>query len=208
MTIEKRGRIVGLTGPTGAGKSEAARLLAAAGVPVVDADVLAREVVEKGHPCLAELAEAFTAAILNADGTLNRAALAAAAFATKEATAQLNAITHPHIFRLAEERFSSLWQEGFALAAVDAPLLFESGMDRMCDHTVAVLAPAPVRQARICERDGITAEQAALRMRAQPDEPFYRERVDEVLYNDGDLAAFRASVEEWIARLRGGCYGE
>ena len=208
MTIERRGRIVGLTGPTGAGKSEAARLLTAAGIPVVDADALAREVVAKGHPCLLELSEAFSAAILNADGTLDRKALAAVAFSSKEATARLNAITHPHIFRLAEGCFSALWQEGRTLAALDAPLLFESGMDGMCDGTVAVLAPAAVRQARICERDGITAEQAALRMSAQPDEAFYRERAGTVLYNDGDLAAFHAAVQEWIDRLQGGCYGE
>ncbi len=208
MTIEKRGRIVGLTGPTGAGKSEAAHLLSEAGIPVVDADVLAREVTAKGHPCLHELAEAFSPAVLNEDGTLNRAALAAAAFASKEATARLNGITHPHIFRLAEARFAALWQEGVTLAAVDAPLLFESGMDTMCDCTVAVLAPAAVRQARICERDGITSEQAALRMHAQPDEAFYRERADEVLYNDGDLAAFRRAVGAWIAHLQGGRYGE
>ncbi len=208
MTIEKCGRIIGLTGPTGAGKSEAARLLSEAGIPVVDADRLARDVTAKGHPCLAELAKAFSPAVLNTDGTLDRAALAAAAFASKEATARLNAITHPHILRLAEERFAALWQEGFTLAAVDAPLLFESGMDGMCDRTAAVLAPAAVRQTRICERDGITAEQAALRMHAQPDEAFYRERANEVLYNDGDLAAFRAKVQAWIGDLRGGRYGE
>lgn len=208
MTIEKNGRIVGLTGPTGAGKSEAARLLSAAGIPVVDADRLAREVTAKGHPCLLELAQAFSSAILHADGTLNRAALAAAAFACEESTARLNAITHPHILRLAEERFAALQNEGFTLVAVDAPLLFESGMDTMCDRTVAVLAPAEVRQARICERDGITAEQAALRMHAQPDETFYRERADEVLYNDGDLAAFRKTVTAWIAALQGGRHGE
>ncbi len=200
MTVEKRGRILGLTGPTGAGKSEAARLLSAAGIPVVDADGLAREVTTKGHPCLAELAQVFSSAVLHDDGTLDRAALAAVAFASKEATAQLNAVTHPHILRLAEERVAALWQDGFVLVTVDAPLLFESGMDKMCDRTVAVLAPAALRQARICERDGITAEQAALRMRAQPDEAFYRARADEVLYNDGDLAAFRETVRAWILR--------
>ncbi|MBE6758027.1 MAG: dephospho-CoA kinase [Ruminococcaceae bacterium] len=199
MTIEQRGCIIGLTGPTGAGKSEAARLLSAAGIPVVDADLLAREVTAKGHPCLAELAEAFSETVLNADGTLNRAALAAAAFATPEATARLNAVTHPHILRLADERFAALWAAGATAVALDAPLLFESGMDRMCDRTVAVLAPAAIRQARICERDGISAEQAALRMQAQPDEAFYRERADDVLYNDGDLTAFRKTVKAWMS---------
>lgn len=207
MRIEKRGRILGLTGPTGAGKSEAARLLQAAGIPVVDADQLAREVTAAGHPCLAELAAAFSPAVLRGDGTLDRAALAAAAFATPEATARLNAITHPHILALSERYVRAYWEQGSPLVAVDAPLLFESGMDRTCDHTVAVLAPAAVRQARICERDGITAEQASLRMHAQPSDAFYRERADEVLENNGDLAAFRQTVNAWIARLKETAYG-
>ncbi len=183
-------------------------MLSAAGIPVVDADVLAREVTVPGHPCLAELALAFSPDVLNADGTLNRAALAAAAFSSAESTARLNGITHPHIFRLAEERFSALWKAGVTVAAVDAPLLFESGMDRMCDCTVAVIAPREVRLARICARDGISAVQAELRMQAQPNEAYYTERADEVLHNNGDLDAFRKTVRAWIARLQEGPYDE
>lgn len=203
MTNKKRGVTVGLTGPTGAGKGVVSACLAAAGIPVVDTDRLARQVTAAGHPCLAQLAEAFSPSVLRADGTLDRAKLASLAFAAPEATARLNAITHPHIFALVEEQLAMFWNQGIMIAAVDAPVLFESGMDRMCDRTVAVLAPAAVRLARICERDGITPEQAEMRMNAQPADAFYEERADDVLYNDGDLAAFEESVNRFIARLQG-----
>lgn len=202
MKSEKRGHILGLTGPTGAGKGEVAALLREAGIPVVDTDGLAREVVEPGHPCLAELTEAFSPAILREDGTLNRPALAAAAFATAEGRARLNAITHPHILRRAEEILAGFWAEGVTIAAVDAPLLFESGMDRMCHRTVAVLAPAENRQARIMARDGLTEEAANIRMNAQPADIYYIERADEVLRNDGTLEQFRESVAALIGRLK------
>lgn len=198
---EKRGILIGLTGPTGAGKSVVARLLRSAGIPVVDTDALARAVTEAGHPCLAELAAAFSPAVLRADGTLDRKELAARAFATPADTARLNAITHPHILALAAEQLEAFWEAGAKMAAVDAPVLFESGMDRMCDRTVAVLAPAAVREARICARDTLTAEQALQRMQAQPADAFYEERADDVLHNDGDLAVFEARVNAWIARL-------
>lgn len=202
MTTEKRGVILGLTGPTGAGKSVVAARLSAAGIPVVDTDGLAREVTAAGHPCLLQLAEAFSPAILREDGTLDRAALASRAFASPEATARLNAITHPHIFALTEKRLAAFWKQGIPMAAVDAPVLFESGMDRMCDRTVAVLAPSAVRLERICARDNISEAQAQARMSAQPDDGFYEERADDLLYNEGDLAAFEETVTAWITRLR------
>ena len=202
MTNEKRGVILGLTGPTGAGKGVVAAQLTAAGIPVVDTDRLARDVTAAGHPCLIQLAAAFSPAILREDGTLDRAQLASLAFASPEATARLNAITHPHIFALAEERLAAFWEQGMPVAVVDAPVLFESGMDRMCDRTVAVLAPAEVRLARICARDGLSEAQAKARMSAQPDDRFYEERADDLLYNEGDLFTFEACVNAWIARLR------
>lgn len=202
MKSEQTHWIIGLTGPTGAGKGEAAALLQKAGVPVVDTDGLAREVTAPGHPCLSELAAAFSPAILREDGSLDRRALAAVAFATAEGAATLNAITHPHIIARAGEMLEGFWAEGARIAAVDAPLLFESGMDKICDRTVAVLAPAAVRLARIMQRDGLSEEQAAARMNAQPDEAYYTDRADDVIYNNGDLAAFQDSVCAWIARVK------
>ena len=194
--------IIGLTGPTGAGKGQVTRLLREAGIPVVETDKLAREVTTLGHPCLAELAAVFSSSILQKDGTLNRAALARVAFASPEATARLNAVTHPYITALVEQELADFWDMGVLIAAVDAPLLFEAGLDSLCDCTVAVLAPAATRRARICARDGITEEQASQRMNAQPGDQYYEERADEVLRNDGDLAAFGDKVTLWIRRLK------
>ncbi len=199
--------ILGVTGPTGSGKSEFAAMLREADVPVIDADALAREVTVPGHPCLAELAAAFSPDVLRADGSLDRAALAKLAFASPQATERLNAVTHPHILKLADERVTACFAAGADIVAVDAPLLFESGMDAICDRTLAVLAPAADRLARILLRDGITKEGAAARMNAQPDEAYYVSRADDVLWNRGDLGAFYKAARVWIARLKVEVYG-
>lgn len=188
-------KILGLTGPTGAGKGVVTARMREAGVLVVDTDRIAREVVEKGQPCLQALVDAFGDGILREDGTLDRAALAAAAFASDDAHQRLNAVTHPFII---ERSLEYMKQSGALRAVIDAPLLFESGMDRLCDATAAVLAPAPMRLERIMRRDGISREQAQLRMSAQPDDAFYRARVDHILNNDGDLPTLTAAVDTLI----------
>lgn len=183
--------VVGVTGPTGAGKSELTAILREQRIPVVDTDQLAREVVEPGQPCLAALVEAFSPAILLPDGRLDRKALATRAFATQETARLLNDRTHPYIIDRTKAILKELAATGERLAVVDAPLLFESGMDVLCDRTVAVTAPAEQRLARILQRDELSEEQAARRMAAQQPEVFYASRADEVLCNDGSLTDFR-----------------
>lgn len=190
--------VIGLTGPTGAGKGEVGRLLAQKGALIVDTDRIAREVVEPGQPCLKELVTAFGNDILHQDGTLDRAALAKKAFATSQAGTMLNRITHPHIIA---RSLDILKNSTAAIGVIDAPLLFESGMDTLCDTTVAVLAPEAVRLARITARDGIDEARARERMNAQPDETFYRERAAHILENDGDLAALTSAVDTWFAAV-------
>ncbi len=177
--------ILGLTGPTGAGKGAVGAMLTKRGAQVIDTDRLAREVVEKGSECLRQLAAHFGDDILHADGTLDRAALAAKAFASPAEKAALEAITHPAIIARTQDILAS---SEAPFAVIDAPLLFESGMDALCDVTLAVLAPAELRLSRILARDGITEAAARQRMNAQPDDAFYRERADHILINDGDEA--------------------
>lgn len=175
---------IGLTGPTGAGKTTVAAHFLAAGLPVVDADKAARSVTAAGSPTLSALADAFGADILSADGTLDRKVLAARAFADPALTEKLNAITHPAILQLMQAEIDALEAAGKKAVLIDAPLLFEAGLDRICDLTVAVLASKEVRLARIMQRDGITKDAALSRMAAQPDERFYLERAGNILYND------------------------
>lgn len=184
--------VLGLTGPTGAGKGAVAARLQQAGALIIDTDRIAREVVEPGQPCLAALADAFGPAILSSDGTLDRAALAAVAFAIEDAHTRLNQITHPFIIRRSLDILESAAP---ACAVIDAPLLFESGMDRLCDTTIAVLAPKDVRLNRIMMRDAISRERALARMNAQPDDAFYRERAAHILINDTDLSTLHAKTD-------------
>ena len=191
-------KILGLTGPTGAGKGEVARRLAKAGALIVDTDRIAREVVEKGQPCLAALAEAFGENILQADGSLDRAALAAAAFSSPEGSALLSRITHPFIIARSLEILNHSTADR---AVIDAPLMFESGMDAYSDTTVAVLAPAEERLRRIMARDGIAEDRAVLRMNAQPAEAFYRERAAYTIENDRDEQALDEAVQALVGAV-------
>ena len=194
--------VVGLTGPTGAGKSEVSRRLAAAQIPVIDADVLARQVVEPGSECLFRLAEEFSEDILNDDGTLNRRQLARRAFATPEDTALLNSLTHPYIIEKTNRILMRMEQTHELAAVIDAPLLFESGMDRICDMTVAVVAPFESRLRRIIERDGLPETQARARMAAQQPEEYYSSRAAVVLSNSGDLDSLRREADDLASKIR------
>ena len=138
--------IVGLTGPTGSGKSLASKAAALCGFTVVDCDLLARRAVEKGTPGLRAVTEAFGSSVVSPDGSLDRKALARVAFSSSEQTERLNQTLLPHIMKLA------LKEAGEGDVLFDAPTLFESGLDRYCDKTVAVLAPRAVRLERIIRR--------------------------------------------------------
>ena len=196
-------KIIGVTGGSGSGKSELCRCLAALGAAVLDTDQTAREVVQPGKPALRELAQAFGEQILDSDGTLRRQVLADLVFGEADAEqkackqAKLNAITHKYI----QERTAG-WLEEMRLAGqrfcvLDVPLLFESGMDRMCDLTVGVLACVQTRAERIMKRDGLDRVRAENRIAAQPDEAFYRSRCQMLVCNEKNT-----SREELTAAAR------
>lgn len=195
--------ILGLTGPTGAGKSTVAGLLAGLGFAVIDADQVAREVMEPGSPLLSELRDRFGGDILREDGSLNRKLLAARAFSSKEGSAALNAITHPAICRRAKSQMEALAAAGNSFLLFDAPLLFESGADQICDVTACVVADEERRLARILARDGISRDEGLLRMSAQPPASFYTGRCDYVLENNGDAGQLKTQVKALMETLRG-----
>ncbi len=198
-------RVIGLTGPTGAGKSTVADEWRSAGVPIIDADAAARRVTEQGSPCLEQLADAFSTAILNPDGSLNRRELARRAFSDADSTATLNRITHPAIIAEMQQQLEAAANDGHAIAVLDAPLLYEAGADTLCDNIVAVIAPADKRLRRIMHRDGIDETTAKQRMAAQQSDEFYCRDGVIVINNDADEAALRAQASTVLQQLKGRC---
>ncbi len=191
-------RVIGLTGPTGAGKSTVAKTWREMGAAIIDADTAARESTQPGSPTLSKLAQVFTSAILQPDGTLNRAELANRAFSSAENTATLNTITHPAILERMEQQIEQAANDGYSTAVLDAPLLYEAGADRLCHHIVAITAPAPLRLARIMERDGLSEDAAKQRMMSQPTDSFYCREGVTVLHNDADESALqKKAVTVW-----------
>ena len=193
--------MIGLTGPTGAGKSEVARVWKSLGCEVIDADELSRKAVQPQTSCFSALVERFSSAILASDGTLDRKALASIAFSTPENTRDLNAIVHPAVIRMVNERLEKALLSGQTTAVIDAPLLFEAGLSEQCDVTVAVLAPVDQRLRRICKRDGLTNEQAMKRIRVQPLDDYYRDRATKILTNDGDAETLAQKAQRLLTEL-------
>ncbi|MBQ7596731.1 MAG: threonylcarbamoyl-AMP synthase [Clostridia bacterium] len=182
--------IWGITGQTGAGKTLVSQALAEKGVYVIDCDVTARKVAEKGSPVLDSLAEAFGKDIILPDGTLNRKALAQKAFGSEEGEKLLNSITHPAITKLVRDEIISN-KDNYRLFAVDAALLFESEIYDYCTKTIVVTADESIRLKRIMKRDGISQAEAQLRINAQKSAEYYISKADAVIKNNGgeiDLA--------------------
>ncbi len=195
--------VLGLTGQTGAGKSTVCRMLQnEQGVCVVDADRIAREVVTSGTDCLAEIVLHFSIIVLNEDGTLNRKKLAEIVFNDRSQLKALNQITFPYILAGIEEKIKAGQQAGNSIVVVDAPLLFESKADRLCEQILAVVADPELRKQRIMQRDGLTEAEALARMGSQHDDSFYTARAQHVIRNDGDSTALRLQVVELLDSLR------
>jgi len=184
--------MIGLTGGIGAGKSTVAQMLRDRGAVVIDADELARVVVEPGRPALAAIADRFGADVLAADGTLDRAALAAKAFVDEASTADLDAITHPAIAAEFMRRLDGLAPDTVVIH--DVPLLVERvGKDRY-GAIIVVEAPEAVRLARLAAR-GIDEADARARMARQANDAERRAVATWVLDNAGTAADLEAQVE-------------
>jgi len=184
FSFAKNSITVGITGITGAGKSTLTKLFAQKGFAVVDADEIARSVTKKGSPVLVQLADVFGEDILLADGTLDRRKLGARAFADAESTKKLNEITHPAILERIRTAVLDLQKDG-KNSVLDVPLLFETGLDTLCDHTVYITADREIRLDRLLRRDGLSVQEIEKRMQARSDEAYFTERSDFVLVNNG-----------------------
>ena len=194
-------RVIGLTGQTGAGKSTVSEVFQRHGFAVINADIVAREVVAPGTPCLAEIFAVYGDAVRAADGSLDRSATARIVFSDREELSRYNSLIFPYINKAMGERISRLEKNGAEFVLLDAPTLFESKADRLCDAVVSVTAPEDVRLARIMERDHLTEENAKRRMNAQLTEAFFLAHSTYTIRNDQGLDALHASADEVVCQI-------
>jgi dephospho-CoA kinase len=193
-------RLIGLTGGIGSGKSTVARLIAARGIPVMDADQLAREVSAPGKPAFDEIAAAWPD-VIERPTHLIRRKLAALVFTDSKARARLEAIMHPRIVTLANQRAADLARAGHLVAFYEASLLVETGRYRDLDGLVVVDAPEDQRIARVVARDGSTPAEVRARISAQQPAAEKRRAATYVIENDGDLDALDAKVNAMLKAL-------
>ncbi len=187
MSSFKDVMVVGLTGQTGAGKSTVSKTFADNGFAIINADHIARMVVEKGSKCLNEIQDFFGYKVINPDGTLNRKALAEIIFSDSSKRETLNTITYPYITGEILNQIRMHSQKGEKLILLDAPTLFESRADDFCELIISVVADSDIRRSRIIERDGITFEQAEKRMNSQLDEKFFKTHSDYIINNNSTI---------------------
>jgi dephospho-CoA kinase len=194
-------RVIGLTGNIAAGKSTVAARLAAAGLPVIDADTLAREVVAPGTSALAAIVARWGPTILAADGTLDRAALRRRILADPADRTALEAITHPAIAARRAARTAELAATGAPVVICDIPLLFEAQLEDTVDEIVLVDAPVAVRRARLIHDRGLAPSEADALIAAQMPAERKRAHADVVIDNAGSRADLDAAIAMLVRRL-------
>ena len=199
--------VIGITGPTGCGKTTLLREIEHRGGYIVDCDALYYALLasEEGAALRQELQAAFPAAF-DADGTLRRKALGRLVFGDPSRMAQLNEIVFFHVGNAVRARLVHEQSAGRQLFAVDAINLFESGLAALCDTTVGVLAGRETRIARIMARDGLTREYAALRVDAQKPDSFYESHCDWILQNAGTREQFARTADQYLTNILKGAF--
>lgn len=200
-------KVIGITGRSGCGKSTVTRWLSEQVVPCIDADLIAREVLYPGSPCLDQLRQRFGTDILDEDGNLRRRLLADRAFATPEGTAALTAITQPEILHRIEQRLDAARSLGHSLASVDGAVIVGTPFQARCDAIVLVSAPYEESVRRICARDGIAPEMARRRLDAQTPEETLRAAATYELRNDGTPEQLRSAAVALFQKLQKEDYG-
>lgn len=200
---------IGITGPTGAGKTTALNALVRLGAHVIDADQVYHQLLEGSAPMRAALVARFGPGILDSQGRVDRKALGGVVFADPAALADLNAITHRYVMEELQQQTAQAEAQGRPAVAIDAIALIESGAADACNVVVGVLAPKEVRVRRIMAREGISEAYARKRVEAQQGDDFFRAHCGYILENGGeDPAEFEARAlalfAPWIEHISDG----
>lgn len=188
-------KVIGITGPTGAGKTTALGVLERMGCAIIDCDAVYHQLLQTDLQLQQELQARF-GALTDGQGGFDRKKLGGVVFRDPAALADLNAIVYPHIGRAVDQLLEQACRRGACAAAVDGITLIESGLAARCDTTVAVVAPVEARVRRICLREGISEEYARARVGAQKTEDWFRANCEHTLVNDCQRA------EEFSRRAR------
>ncbi|MDW8247459.1 MAG: dephospho-CoA kinase [Sandaracinaceae bacterium] len=188
-------KVIGLTGGIASGKSTVARRFRELGVPVVDADMIARELVAPGSEALKEIVQHFGLEFLTPQGELNRAKLGEFVFSNDAARKKLESIIHPRIAQASIEKLAALSQKGFPYAIYEAALLVEGGRWKWLDGLIVVAASPEIQLARLRARDGLDEAQALARIRAQAPLEEKLKAATWVIWNDGDLDSLFVKVD-------------
>lgn len=191
-------RVIGLTGGIASGKSTVSNLFKISGVPVIDADLVARQVVEKGTAGLTALVNRFGEDILNTDGTLNRTELAKRMFREEAIRSEVNDILQPLILQEITSRIKAYKDQGKKLIVLDIPLLFEMHYENLCDDIIVVAVSVETQIARMEKRNGYTRQEALERIQSQMPLEEKVKRATIVWSNEGTLQALEQKVHQWL----------
>ena len=190
--------IIGITGGSGCGKTTVSDLIRKSGTEVIDTDIVARMIVEPGKPALDEIRKSFGAEYIKENGELDRKKTAELVFSDKDKLTELNRITHKYITQYINEYIDNYRGN---IIGIDGAVLIESGIDKMCDYIISVLADKSVRIERITARDGITREEAEKRINSQKNNEFYIENSDYIVYNNNSTESLSKRVNEILSQI-------
>jgi dephospho-CoA kinase len=196
--------VMGITGPSGAGKGEISGILRERyGFAVIDADKVYHDLVSFPSPCLEEIKAEFGDSVINSDGSLDRRALAKMVLGKENAQrlSALNGITHKYVVCEIKKQITD-YKEKDCDCVIDAPLLFEAHLDDECDFTVCVLADRKLRAERISHRDKISVEDALLRISSQNKDEYYSSKSDYIIHNDGSTDQLEADLTRILSDRR------
>ena len=185
-------KIIGITGITGSGTSTVSVILAELGGYVIYADKLSHEVILKGQPAYEKILSTFGEDILQSNGEINRKILGAKVFGNPEKLAALESMIHPEVIAKTHELLAQA--QDFSFAVIDAPLLIESGMHKICNSVWLVTATDENRLARIMSRDGIDIKTATRRLKSRAGDDVLRLHADVIIENNGDITSLRAQI--------------
>ncbi|QKE75367.1 dephospho-CoA kinase [Arthrobacter citreus] len=195
------GKIFGLTGSIASGKSTVSNFLKQLNVPIVDADVIAKEVVEIGQPAYEMIKEAFGSEILLESGEINRPLLGSIIFNNKEKRLQLNGIVHPEVRREMKKQADRYINQGEPLVILDIPLLYEGNSIELVEKVIVVTVSEENQLKRLMERNGLSKEDALLRIGSQIPVKEKADRADYVIDNNGDLEDTKRQVKDLLNKI-------